>query len=167
MIEASGNNGEKSMNVLLVGNNPTEISGLYSSLKSFENPRFNTDTAFHFNNIFRRIIKFRPASILIDDRFNRTKLNRLIKRIHRNPRTRDIPVTLLKSNNEDLGLTADIDNYVLKENLSAENLYFTILNSRRLRRTSIYLYKSYKKSRGLLQKIWLDLRRMYWWIEQI
>lgn len=167
MIETSDNNEEKSMNVLLVGNNPTEIGVLYASLKSFENPRFNTDTAFHFNNIFRRIIKFRPASILIDDRFNRTKLNRLIKRIHRNPRTRDIPVTLLKSNNRDLGLTADIDNYVLKENLSAENLYNTILNSRQLRRTSIYLYKSYKKSRGFLQKIWLDLRRMYWWIEQI
>jgi len=157
----------KPIHVLLVGNNPSEIGDMYQDLQSFDEPHFVTQTAFNFRRIFRKIRKFKPVSILIDDRLNRTQLNRLIKRIHRNPNTKEITVTVLKSSNEDLGLSAEIDNYILKENLSADNLNKTILNSRQLRKTSIYLYNRYKKSRNVLQKIRMDLRRMYWWTENV
>ena len=166
MSESSMSRSEP-INVLLLGNNPTEIGDMYQDLQGFDKPHFVTQTAFNFRRIFRKIRKFKPASILIDDKLNRTQLNRLIKRIHRNPNTKDIPITVLKSSNEDLGLSAEIDNYILKENLSADNLYKTILNSHQLRKTSIYLYKRYKKSRNLLQKIRMDLKRMYWWTENV
>lgn len=155
------------MDILLVGNNPTEIRDIYYRLAGFENPRFVTHIAFDLTRIFRRIRRFRPYSIIIDDRFSKTKLNRLIKRIHRNPKTREIPVTLLKSNNSELGISADFDNYILKGNLTAENLHSTIINSRQLRKTSLYLYQSYKRSRNLFQKILLDLRKMYWFTEKL
>ena len=160
MVVKSTLNTER-INVLLVGNNPMEIGDIYDRLKSFSNPYFNTDVAFDMQKIFRRIRKFKPYSILIDDRFNKIQLNRLIKRIHRNPHTMNIPVTVIKSQNRDLGLDADIDNYILRGNLTAENLRATILNSEKLRKTSRFLYISYKKSLGALQKLFLDLRRMY------
>ncbi len=166
MIEAEKIDNNK-MDILLVGNNPTEIRDIYYRLADFKNPRFVTHIAFDLTRIFRRIRRFRPYSIIIDDRFNKTKLNRLIKRIHRNPKTREIPVTVLKSNNDDLGIMADVDNYILKENLTAENLHNTIISSRQLRKTSMYLYKSYKRSRNLFQKILLDLRKMYWFTEKL
>ena len=154
------NSGElETMNVLVVGNNPTEIKDIYFQIRKLKNPLFRIAIAFNLRRIFKRIRRFRPASILIDDRMNRKRMNRLIKRLHRNPKTREIPVTLLKSDNQEFRIDAEIDNYVLKENLTSENLRKTILNSRRIRRTNIYLYKSYKRSRHLLQKIWLDLRR--------
>ena len=155
------------MDILLVGNNPTEVRDIYYRLAGFKNPRFVTHIAFDLTRLFRRIRRFRPYSIIIDDRLNKTKLNRLIKRIHRNPKTREIPVTVLKSNNDELGIVADVDNYILKENLTAENLHNTIVNSRRLRETSLYLCKSYKHSRNLFQKILLDLRKMYWFTEKL
>ena len=155
------------MDILLVGNNPTEIRDIYYRLAGFKNPRFVTHIAFDLTRIFRRIKRFRPYSIIIDDRLNKTKLNRLIKRIHRNPKTCDIPVTVLKSNNDELGIAADVDNYILKENLTAENLHNTIISSRQLRKTSMYLYKSYKRSRNLFQKVLLDLRKMYWFTEKL
>lgn len=158
---------KEKLNVLLVGNNPMEVDDIYCRLKTFSDPSFTTDVAFDIRNIFRRIRKFRPYSVLIDDRFNKTQLNRLIKRIHRNPKTMDIPVTVIKSSNRELGIAADVDNYLLKENLTAENLRTAIINSRRIRKTSLYIYKSYKKNLGLLQKVFLDLRKMYWFTEKL
>ncbi len=155
------------MDILLVGNNPTEIRDIYYRLAGFKNPRFVTHIAFDLTRIFRRIRRFRPYSIIIDDRFSKSKLNRLIKRIHRNPKTREIPVTLLKTDNAELGIAADVDNYILKENLTAENLHSTIIRSRQLRKTSLYLYKTYKHSRNLFQKVLLDLRKMYWFTEKL
>ena len=151
-------NEDEGMDVLLVGNNPKEISTIHQYISSLKRPLFRVVIAFKLNRIFRMIRKLKPATILIDDRLNRKLMKRLINRLHRNPNTREIPVTLLKSSNNEFLINADFDNYVLKENLSAENLHNTILSSRRLRFTSIYLYKSYKKSRNFLQKIWLDLR---------
>ena len=150
-------NGE-SMNILLVGNNASEMSSLHQYISSLKRPLFRVAVIFGFNRIFRRIRKFKPASILIDDRMNRLRMKRLINRLHRNPNTREIPVTLLKSSNDEFRINADIDNYVLKDNLNSENLHRTLLNSLKLRRTSIYLYKSYRKSRNLFEKIWLALR---------
>ena len=115
-------NGSESMNVLLVGNDPAEISKLYYRINNFKNPLFRIAIAFNLKRIFRRIRRFKPASILIDDRLNRKKLRRLIKRLHRNPNTREIPVTLLKSTNNEVGVGAEIDDFVLKENLTAEKL---------------------------------------------
>ena len=65
-----------------------------------------------------------------------------------------------------VGISADVDNYILKGNLTAENLRSTILNSRKLRITSIFLYASYKRSRGFIQKIFLHLRKMYWFSDE-
>lgn len=165
MVAQSVLNDQK-LNVLLVGNNPTEINDIYYRLEKFTNPIFETDVAFDIRNIFKRIRKCKPYSILIDDRFNKIQLNRLIKRIHRNPKTMNIPVTLLKTSNKDLGISADVDNYILKGNLTAENLRTTILNSRKLRVTSIFLYGSYQRSRSIIQKVFLHLRKMYWFVDE-
>ncbi len=155
------------LNILLVGNNPTEVGDIYDRLKGFTNPYFVTDVAFDFQNIFKRILKFKPYSILIDDRFNKTQLNRLIKRIHRNPKTMNIPVTVIKSLNRDLGIVADVDNYIMKANLTADNLRSTILASQKLRKTSRFLYFSYKRSLGVIQKVFLDIKKMYWFTEKL
>ena len=154
------------MNILLVGNNPAEVEDIYLRLQSFKRPSFITEIAFDLRNIFKRIRQFKPSFILIDDRFSRRNLNRLIKRIHRNPNTCDIPVTVLKSDNRDLHLAAEIDNYMLKSSLSPASLRTTILNSRRFRKSSIYMYRSYKRSRNLLQKIWMDIRHTYAWFDR-
>ena len=158
VIAKALDNPDESMNVLLVGNNPGEVSDIYDHISSFKRPIFRIAIAFNLIRIFRRIRKFKPASILIDDRLNRKRLRKLIQRLHRNPNTSEIPVTLLKSTNDEFGIRTGIDEYILKEGLTAEKLRNTILNSRRLRRTSIYLYKSYKMSRNIFQKLWLELR---------
>jgi hypothetical protein len=79
----------------------------------------------------------------------------------------DIPITLIKTSNRELGIAADVDNYILKENLTAEALKMAVMSSKRLRKTSRYLYRSYKTSLGFLQKLFLDLRKMYWFTEKL
>ena len=152
---------DDSMNILLIGNNPRELTEIYSRISTFKSHAFKLEVAFDLRHIFRRIRKFKPSTILIDDRLNSQKLNRLIKRIHRNVHTHEIPVTILKSSNNEFSIEAEVDDYLLKENIDADHLRLSILNSRRLRKTSIYLYKSYRKSRNLFQKIWLELGHRY------
>jgi len=48
----------KSVNVLLIGNNPVEVDSIYSLLKKIKKKRFNTYTAFDFQNVFIRVLKF-------------------------------------------------------------------------------------------------------------
>lgn len=153
--------GDKQFDVFLVGNNPAEISDIHNRISSFKNPFFKIAIAFDLQKIFRRIRMSNPVSILLDDRLNKKKLSRLIKRLHRNPKTREIPVTLLKSTNSEFRISGEIDDYVLKDSMTADDLRRAIMNSRRRRRTSIYLYKSYKKSRNFIQKIWLDLKHLF------
>jgi len=45
MSESSMSRSEP-INVLLLGNNPTEIGDMYQDLQSFDKPRFVTQTAF-------------------------------------------------------------------------------------------------------------------------
>jgi hypothetical protein len=74
-----------------------------------------------------------------------------VKSLSSNKKTKDIPITVLKNSNyqESLASSTILD-YLLKQNLSPENLYKTVKNSLRFRRTQLYLYQAYKKRKDLL-----------------
>ena len=142
---------EETMNIFLVGNNPAEIEEIYNKLRSINKYHFHTYISFDLNKIFRRIRKLQPLNILLDDRLNRKELNRLLFRLHHSPWTRDIPVILLKSSNREVNLEEEADEYMLKESISEENLYRSIINSRRYRKASIYFRRTYSRTRGILE----------------
>ena len=149
----------KSVNVLLIGNNPVEVGSIYSLLKKIKKKRFITYTAFDFKNIFTRILKFKPNFILIDDAFAKAKIKKLIARLSRNRKTKDIPVAILKSSNYYESLNEGVSEFISKENLTSDYLYHSILNSTKFKRTYAYLYLSYKKRAGQLRRFF-EVKRM-------
>jgi CheY-like chemotaxis protein len=140
-------------NVMLVGNNPQELSGLEHNLSVYHKTRFMAEVSFDLKDSIARIFKSKPNYILLDDCYPVIQLKKFIRRLRNNQDTFDIPVALLKSSNKSHILVDGVQDFILKENFSAERLLYAIRNSRRIRRTQIILYKTFKKSRKHFQFI--------------
>ena len=141
------------LNVLLVGNNPIEMGGVLEKLRQVRGQRIATEIAFDVKSILQRLLRFRPNFILIDDNIGRQELLETVNALSANKTTKDIPITVLKNSNyaESLG-SASILDYLLKQNLSPEDLYKTLKNTLRFRTTQQYLYQAYQRRRGQLLK---------------
>ena len=139
------------INILLIGNNPIEMGSVLEKLKQVRGQRIITEIAFDLRSILERLMRFNPNFIFIDDNIGRNELMETVKSLSSNKKTKDIPITVLKNSNyqESLASSTILD-YLLKQNLSPENLYKTVKNSLRFRRTQLYLYQAYKKRRDLL-----------------
>jgi CheY-like chemotaxis protein len=141
----------KPVNVLLIGNNPIEMSRILDKLNQLRERKVITEIAFDLKSILERLINFRPNFILIDDNIGKVELTETVNKLAQNRKTKDVPITVLKNSNyeESMGSSSILD-YILKQNLSAESLYNTLKNSLKLRRTQLYLYQAYKRRRSQL-----------------
>lgn len=139
------------LNVLLVGNNPIEMGRVLDKLKQVRGQRIITEIAFDLKSILERLIRFTPNFIFIDDNIGRNELMETVNTLSAKRSTKDVPITVLKNSNytESLG-SASILDYLLKQNLSPEDLYNTLKNSLKFKRTQLYLFQSYKKRKGQL-----------------
>jgi DNA-binding response OmpR family regulator len=135
-----------SLNVLLIGNNPMEMGTVLDKLKQVRAQKIITEIAFDLRSIVERLMRFNPNFIFIDDNIGRLELQETLKQLSSNRKTKDVPITVLKSSNyhDALGASSVLD-YLLKQNLSADALYNTVKNSFRFRRTQAYLLKIYQK----------------------
>jgi CheY-like chemotaxis protein len=133
-------------NVFLIGNNPQEISLMENNLSKYHRMDFIADVGFDLRDSLSKVFKNKPSYILLDDCYPVVHIRRFIQRIRNNRQTEEIPIALLKSSNRFVRIEG-IQDFFLKDNFSAERLFYAIRNSRKIRRTQIVLYKSYKKSR--------------------
>jgi DNA-binding NarL/FixJ family response regulator len=142
------------INILLIGNNPIEMGSVLEKLKQVRGQRIITEIAFDLKSILQRLMRFNPNFIFIDDNIGKNELMETVKSLSSNKKTKDVPITVLKNSNyhESLASSSILD-YLLKQNLSPEDLYKTVKNSLRFRRTQLYLYQAYKKRKDQLLKI--------------
>jgi CheY-like chemotaxis protein len=139
------------LHVLLIGNNPMELGTVLEKLKQIRGQKIITEIAFDLKSIVERLIRFRPNFIFIDDNLGRNGLLETVTALGNNRWTKDTPIAVLKSSNyhESLGSVRILD-YLLKQNLSADELYNTVNSTLKLRRTQLYLYQAYKKRKRQL-----------------
>jgi len=142
------------LNVLVVGNNPIEMSRVLENLQQIRGQRIITEIAFDAKSILERLMRFRPNFILIDDNIGKSEMMETVNTLSHNRKTKDVPITVLKNSNyhEAMGSSSILD-YLLKTNLSSDALYNMLKNSLKVRRTQIYLYHAYKKRKNQLLKI--------------
>ncbi|HEX6892440.1 MAG TPA: hypothetical protein VF141_17150 [Chryseolinea sp.] len=142
------------INILLIGNNPIELGSVLEKLKQVRGQKIITEIAFDLRSILERLMRFNPNFIFIDDNIGKTELMVTVQSLSSNKKTKDIPITVLKNSNyhESLASSSILD-YLLKQNLSPEDLYKTVKNSLRFRRTQQYLYQAYKKGKYQLLKV--------------
>jgi hypothetical protein len=148
---AQKNQGTQPVRILLIGNNPIEMSNLLEVIAKVPGRNIVTEIAFDVKSILNRLIKFEPTFILIDDNIGRRELSNTIESLTHNAKTRDVPITVIKNSNYTEALISpDILDFLLKKNLTTESLYNTIKNTLKFRRTRQLLSEAYNKRKGLL-----------------
>lgn len=141
------------LHILLIGNNPIEMGGVLEKLNKVRGQKIITEIAFDLKSILERLVRFRPNFILIDDNIGRSVLMDTVKTLSNNSKTKDIPITVLKNSNyEESLMSSSILDYVLKQNLSSDDLYSTLKNSLKFKRTQQYLRQAYQKRKVQLLK---------------
>jgi two-component SAPR family response regulator len=144
------------LNVLVVGNNPLELSSMLNKIGHIPGRIIKTETAFDTRSIIDRLLRFRPNFILIDDNIGLQALNDTVFALAHNRKTKHVPITVLKNSNyTEASASPSVIDYILKGTLTAEALYTSLRNSLKVRRTQVYLMKAYNKRKRLL----LDLVR--------
>ena len=146
------------MNILLVGNHPMDMSTIYDNLASYKKAQLNTDILFDIKEIFARIAKIKPAGILLDDRLGAKELVSVTRQLFRNTSTQDIPVTLIKNSNFNELTSMKVDDYVMRNDVSGDKIYRSFKNSRRFRRTSLFLFKTYRKRKSQFANLVDDIK---------
>ncbi|MBS1545714.1 MAG: hypothetical protein JST14_18900 [Bacteroidetes bacterium] len=133
--------------ILLVGNNPMEMSMVQEKLKSIRHKTVLTEMAFDALTVYERIGSFVPEHVLIDDNVGRASINEMIMRMKRPGR---VPVTVLKNSNyEEVGIWG-VSNYVMKHNLTSQHLYLELLNSQRFVQTITKWGRMQSQKKGTL-----------------
>lgn len=142
------------LNVLLIGNNPIDMSRTLEQINQLRGRKIITEIAFDLRSIVERLMNFTPNFILIDDNIGRAELNQAVETLARTRKTRNIPITVLKNSNyQESSASSGVLDYILKQNFSPESLYTAIRNSFKFRRTQLYLYKAYARRKGQLRRL--------------
>jgi hypothetical protein len=137
------------LNVLLIGNNPIDMSRTLEKINQMQGRKIITEIAFDFKSIGERLMNFSPNFILIDDNIGKTEMALAMETLNKTRKTKNIPVTVLKNSNyQESGSTSRVLDYILKQNFSTDSLYNAIRNSLRLEKAQAFLYSAYKKRKG-------------------
>ena len=151
-------NTAESLRVLVVGNNPIELSNLFDKLSKDKGKHIITETAFDLKTINERLSKFLPDYILIDDNIGKPELKVTMNSLLSDRKTKNIPITVLKNSNYQEFIDMGILSYVLKDSVTIDSLYKELKNALRLRKTQKYIYEAYHKRKGQFIRL-LKLRR--------
>jgi CheY-like chemotaxis protein len=108
--------------VLIVGNNPIEMTSIYNILVGFRLKSYLTDVCFDLKDSFERISKSRPEVLLVDDNLGSKDIQKMVLILKNNLKTRNIKVIVLKSSNRSFQVIDNVDDYILKDSINAKTL---------------------------------------------
>ncbi|MCB0486903.1 MAG: hypothetical protein KDC99_00405 [Cyclobacteriaceae bacterium] len=151
-VEVKRKQGFENLNVLLIGNNPIELSKVFENIKNVPGKRILTEIAFDIKTILERLVSFRPNYILIDDNIGKLELKNAVRLLGKDKKTKDIPIAILKNSNYEEVFSVGVMDYILKENINGDSLYTALTNSLKFKRTQMYLYKALRKRKGQLRR---------------
>jgi CheY-like chemotaxis protein len=151
-MDKSSNQNEE-LNVLVVGNNPIELTRTFESLKKIREHKVITEIAFDLRSIVDRLAHFRPNYIVLDDNLGQLQLKAAVGVLLRNRKTKNIPITILKNSNYHEAMNTGVMNYVLKDSLTGESLYTALKNSLKFKKTQLFLQQAYKRRKGQLLRV--------------
>ncbi|MGE0588982.1 MAG: hypothetical protein AB7O48_10455 [Cyclobacteriaceae bacterium] len=151
-VKVKRKQGFENLNVLLIGNNPIELSRVFENIKNVPGKRILTEIAFDIKTILERLVNFRPNYILIDDNIGKLELKNAVRLLGKDKKTKDIPIAILKNSNYEEVFSVGVMDYILKENINGDSLYTALTNSLKFKRTQMYLYKVLRKRKGQLKR---------------
>lgn len=141
------------LNVLVVGNNPIDLSRTFERLQKTGGQRVSTEIAFDLRSLLDRLVHFTPNFIVLDDNIGQPELKAAVNALQTHRKTRHIPITVLKNSNYQEAMNTGVLNYLLKDSVTSESLYTAFRNSLKFKRTQEYLQRAYQKRKGQLLRM--------------
>lgn len=123
--------------VLLVGNNPSEMAAIYNNLRESKEKYYIVEVCFDLKDGLARMNKIKPDVVLLDDNLGFEETRKMIRDIKRHTRLQDTQIILMKSSNWNYNVIDDVEDYLLKESISADLLDITISNNIGRMRTAL------------------------------
>ncbi len=120
-IEVLGMKAEK-VPVLIIGNNPREMTSIYNSLASSREVSYKPDVCFDVKDCFSKIQESKPDVILVDDNLLFDDISKMVRVLRQNAKTRDIKIIVMKSSNWNYHVVDDVDDYILKDTINPETI---------------------------------------------
>jgi hypothetical protein len=145
---------ESVMNVLVMGNNPIELTKVFENLKRLKDGNnVVTEIAFDLKSCKERLVKFSPHYIFIDDNLGKQTLSQLVGFFSVRKKTKDVPITILKNSNYQEAFSGRVMNYLLKENLTEDILSSALSTSLMAWRAQMALMNAYQRRKGQLKRL--------------
>ncbi len=142
-----------SWQLLLVGNNPIELSSVVDHLKDIRHQPIVARFAFDLRSSLHCLTRFDPSYILIDDNIGAFELKETVHKFAQHKKTKDVPITIIKNSNYEATLFDTPLDYVLKSNLSSDRILKTLHRSTTARDAQEFLKKAYQRRKGLLAQL--------------
>lgn len=120
----------KSIKVLLVGNNPLELGQCCRSLINYRTKKFNIETAFSAEECFRKVLKFKPAIIILDDSVGFMNMIEITEKLNKDTRFTTIPVIVIKNSNyHHATLNEGVDEFIMLDRVLGGELPHLVLET--------------------------------------
>ena len=126
-------------NVLIIGNNPIEMTTIYNNLNDYRTKNYIADVCFNVSDSFSKMLKNRPDCILLDDNILVDQVKLFVKKLKENAKLREIPIVLLKSSNFSFAFGNEVQDFLLKGNMNMDVL------SSAIERNTSFIKKLLKK----------------------
>ncbi len=151
----TGNNAsiENDICVLLVGNNPIEMSIIYEKLYALKDKIKHIEIAFSQEDMMRKINSMHPNCILLDDNVGLNPLKAIINSINELSKEA-ISITLLKSHNYQ-ELTSGVQESLMKDGLDGTRIYNALRNALRFKKTQQFFRIKYYSGRRSIKRIFI------------
>ncbi|WMN12852.1 hypothetical protein QYS49_34805 [Marivirga salinae] len=139
--------------VLLVGNNPIEMSIIYEKLHALKDKIKHIETAFSQEDMIRKINSIHPNCILLDDNIGLSPLKAIVNSINELSKEA-ISITLLKSNNYQ-ELTSGVQEYLMKDGLDETRIYNSLRNALRFKKTQQFFRIKYYSGKRNIKRMFI------------
>lgn len=106
--------------VLLIGNNPIEMTSIYNVLVGIRSKSYLADVCFNVKDSIDRITRNKPEVILIDDNLVLDDIHKMVRILKHNSKTKHIKIIALKSSNWNFNVIDNVDDYILKDAIKAD-----------------------------------------------
>ncbi|SMG27536.1 hypothetical protein SAMN05661096_01620 [Marivirga sericea] len=148
--EVSGN---EELNVLLVGNNPLELSIIYEKLFDLKDKINRIETAFSHADMLNKIHLIHPNCILLDDSMGKSPLKAIVKTVNSLSKEA-IAITLLKSQNRQ-EVTSGVDEYLMKDSIESSKIYKALKNALKFKKTQQFFKIKYYSGKRNFKRIFI------------
>ncbi|MGJ3235028.1 hypothetical protein [Marivirga sp.] len=146
-------NSNNDINVLLVGNNPLEMSIVYEKLYDLKDKIKRIETAFSQADMLNKIHLTHPNCIILDDNLGLKPLKAIIKNVNELSKEA-ISITLLKTHNKQ-EVTSGVQEYILKDGIDSIRIYNALRNALKFKKTQQFFRIKYYSGKRNIKRLFI------------